>query len=388
MKYILPARFKRVKNDETGAVLVMVMILMGLMLLSTAFLATMIRQQTDLVRRTKDFSQAQYMAEAGISHALAVIKNESYAAKADFNNSLDTGSYVVTHATVGGRDLITSTGTANGVSREITAEIENLLPSALFCISAAGNDIRINALIAGPEIGGDIHANNNVYLKSGPLIATLEITGKVSATGIVQEGTKLHETDGFWGAYLDHHVYVNGVNDDDATVYEGEDRVVFPVFNYDRYEEEAEDSGDYYEGDQVFDGVTLSPGNGIVFVNGSVSFEGNCTINGGIIADDIMIVGTLTQVKTSHNRNVIIARDGDIGVLGRIETEEAVVYAGNDIRSLQVWSDMEINGILMARRDIYMWNFLTVIDYNYVESYPADIGDEDDPTFRVVSWNR
>ena len=180
--------------------------------------------------------------------------------------------------------------------------------------------------------------------------------------------------------------FINGDNDDDAVVYENEDRVTFPTFNYDKYREAAIDSGDYYDTDQEFKDQSLSPGNGIVYVDGDVVFRGNNTINGGIIADNMLIDGNLVQ-KKSADRNVIISRIGDLGISGKLQTEEAVVFSGRDIISLAVGANIDINGIIMARRDIYMWNFLTYVTYAYKESYPSDIGDEDNQSFRIVSWN-
>ncbi len=373
-------------TDRKGTVLMVVMAFVTLMVLTTLALSNMVQRDAELIRVTRGRSQAQYVAEAGLHHALARFKTESFASREDFTGNLDLGSYEVTFATKHGRHLVTSVGTVGDMSRTVSMEVESLMPTAMFYLSAAGNDIRINSFVANAEINGDIHANNDVYLKSGPLIAFLTITGDVSATGVVKEGSKLHAADGLLGAYLDLHVYINGMNEDTATVYEEESRLTFPTFDYDQYRQVAIDSGSYYDTDQVFSGETFDPAEGIVYVDGTVRFEGNCTVNGGIIADDITIAGTLNQVKKA-NRNVILAKEGDIGVLGRLYTEEAVVYAGRDIRSLQIGADIEVNGLIMARRDIYMWNFLTMIDYNYVETYPDDVGEQDDQQFGIISWN-
>jgi hypothetical protein len=374
------------KNNK-GTVLLIVMGTVLLMGMTTLFLANIINQNGALIFHVKYGSQARYLAEAGIKHALARIKKESFTARAPISATMETGTYSVRFTENSGRYLVTSTGTANGVTKVASAEIENLMPTAMSCITAAGNNIRINSFIAGAAIEGDIHANNNTYLKSGFIISTLSVSGDVSATGQVKEGTRLHTRDGLFGGYADAHVKINEINDDAAVIYEGEDRVTFPVFNYDKYREAAVDAGDYYDTDQVFEDQTLSPVNGIVYVDGDVEFRGTNTINGGIIADDILIIGRLYQNKTG-DRNVIISRSGDIGIAGKLETEEAVVYAGRDIISLAIGADVDIHGIIMARRDIYMWNFLTLIEYVYSESYPSDIGDEDNQPFGVVSWNR
>jgi len=110
-------------------------------------------------------------------------------------------------------------------------------------------------------------------------------------------------------------------------------------------------------------------------------------LNGGIIADDIRVIDTFIQQKFG-NRNIILSKVGDIGVHGTFSTEEAVVYAARDLRSMQVHSDLDINGIMLAGRDVYMWTFVTLMAYRYIEMYPADMGAEYDHLFEVVSWNR
>jgi len=346
----------------------------------------MLKHNIDLVGVVKYQAQAQYVAEAGIMHALARIKNENFGSRSNFNNNLSVGSYRVTFSKIGDRYLVGSVGTVGTKSDAVSVEIEDYTPSAMYTICSAGNDLKINAFIAGAEVNGDIHANNNIDLKAAFIFSRLDITGTVSAGGLVKEGSRLHVTDGWSGGLMDRNVYINGANEDNATVDEGADRKKLPSFNYQRYREEAVDSGDYYDTDQVFNGETFTPANGIVFVDGDVNMQGTCIVNGGIIANSIEIVGTLTQTK-SGNRNVIISRAGDIGVRGRLNTEEAVVYAERDIRSLEIGADIEINGVMLARRDIYMWNFLTTIDYNYLSTSPADMGDKITQPFGIVSWN-
>ncbi len=375
-------------GDQKGIVLVVVMSFAALIVLSTLSLSTIVKRDIELVGSVKYRAQARYLAEAGISHALARIKQEDFSSRSDLNSSLDIGSYSVSFSEAGGRYLVTSVGTAYGMTRTVTAEIENLAPTAMRYSCIAGNNIGINGSGKTVDIEGDIHANNNVYLKCSWLSGSITITGDVSATGIVKEGSKLHRRDGFWGGWQDWKVYINGLNDDKAEVGEDDSKASFPSFDYEKYREEAIDSGDYYDTDQVFDSVNLDPGNGIVFVDGRVTFEGNSTIRGGVVADDITINGALTQYK-SGERNVIIAREGDIGLRGDLDVEEAVVYSVKDIRTDASGVDITIDGVMMARRDINMWTNPANMDYDYVEIYPSDVGSGgEEQTFAVVSWNR
>ncbi|RKY42977.1 MAG: hypothetical protein DRP85_01225 [Candidatus Makaraimicrobium thalassicum] len=377
---------KSAAKSQKGMILVLVMSFTALMVLGTVSLSTMIQRDVRLIERIQEKEQARFLAEAGINHALAsIIQSGDFASRANFTGNLDTGSYNVTYSTVGSRHLVTAVGTVSGGSETASAELADNTPTALNYFSGAGGDIKINALVADAAITGDIHANNNVYLKSGPVFSWLTITGDVSATGIVKEGTRYNQ--GSWD-WWDNHVVINGDANDTATVYEGRDRITFPTFDYASYQAAATASGDYYSSDQVFNSETLSPANGIVYVDGDATFFGPCTLNGGIIADEIFVRGTLTQNKAG-NRNVIMAKDGDIRVFGRLYTQEALVYAAEDIKSLQVFAKIDINGIMLAREDILMWNVITSILYNYIHITPSDMmGENGEDLFELVSWNR
>lgn len=376
----------KTRKNRKGMVLAMVLGFLALMVLSVLPLSSMVQQDARLIERVREKEQARFMAEAGINHALSNIQNDGFAARADFSGVLDIGSYSVVFSQVGARHLIISTGTVNGISQTVSAEIADNTPTALDYFSGAGNDIRINSLVSDANIVGDIHANNNVYLKAGPFFALLTIVGDVSATGIVKEGTKYNT--GSWD-WMDNNVFINGANDDAATVYEGENRITFPSLDYLKasYRQAAIDSGDYYGSNQVFNSASLSPGNGVVYVDGNAVFVGSCTLSGGIIADDISITNTLSQSKAG-DKNVILATDGDIKIRGRLFVDEALVYASQDIKSIQAFAEIDINGTMLAGRDIRMWNVWTLINYNYVSMMPEDLmGPDGENSFNLVSWN-
>ncbi|MDD4956695.1 MAG: hypothetical protein PHQ61_03510 [Candidatus Omnitrophica bacterium] len=392
-----------VREDRKGMVLMLVLCFVMLMSISTVSLGSMLRQDVELIRRVKTGEQAKNLAEAGIHHAVSRIKNMGSSGVSAFSGSLDIGTYSVSfgNATSQGSQtkyLVTSTGTVDGVSKTVTAELGVNIPTALDFMCAAGNDARIAALLAICPITGDVHANNNVYLK-GPL-GGVGVTGDVSARGLVTEGTTHDESD-----LLDILVWINGDNNDAAEVSEGDSApiVTFPVFDYEAYRAAAMDDGIYYGTDDLdgngvkeFEDETLSPNNGIVFVDGDVRFVGDCTVNGGIIADNIYIgkrvkilffyvtsPGEVEQYSTEDNRNVFIARNGDIQIRGKLDTEEALVYASRDIVSLDAFDIIDVNGALVAGRDIYMWSVIAYISYNYVSVSPMNMENQ----VYIASWN-
>ncbi|MBU0571571.1 MAG: hypothetical protein KJ995_03365 [Candidatus Omnitrophica bacterium] len=376
-------------RKKSGMVLVMVLGFMALMILSTVSLSTMIQQDVNLIRGVKEKEQARFAAEAGINHALARIDADGFAlgTAATINSDpglFDSGSYTVTFSEpVSDRHLITSTGTVLGVSRAVTVEVESeeaVNPATDYFSGAGGNiSIKLHTNVTGAIITGDLHANGDVSLRVQNN-AELTITGDVSATGTVSTVSQSGGT-----------LILNGNTIDGAPV------ISFPIFDYSTYRTEAEDvdnpgSDDYYEGDQVFPSglVTSSPANGIVYVNGNVSISGQCTINGGLIADNIAIEtnSKLQQNKTAHNRNVIIARTGDIVVRGHLAAGEAIVYAKQDIYTHENWGPIiDISGSMIAEGDITMWNEKAIIYYNHVKQAPLDMTEESG-TASVVSWNK
>jgi hypothetical protein len=357
--------------------------LISLIFITSMSLSTMIARDIRLVDRAIKSEQARVMAEAGISHALGRLKSEGFASRSSFFENMVTGSYSVVFLEEGGRHLVESTGTVAAVSVVSSAEIVDNTPTAMNYITSAGNDVRIRAFVAGVVLNGDLHANHNVELYSGPLVAFLYVTGNVYAGNDVIEGATQYVDDTY-----DNHVYINGVNNDSATIYEDQPNITFPILDLAVYKQAAIDSGNYTNGNLDVTDRTFTPANGIVYVDGDLTLRGTCTLNGGVIANNIYINGTLIQ-KEAGSRNVIYAKNGDVRVFGRLTVAKALIYASQDIRGLQAAAILDINGVMAAKRDIKMWDFLVYITYDYTPVAPADMFREDgDDMFKLVSWNQ
>ncbi|MFH1847424.1 MAG: pilus assembly PilX N-terminal domain-containing protein [Candidatus Omnitrophota bacterium] len=394
---------KRTEKRQKGTILILVMAFLALMALTTISLATLVQQDVKLIQCVRDTEQARFMAEAGINHAIANLKKNNFSSRSAFSGTMDTGSYSVEYGALNssGRLIVSSTGTASGVSKTVCMEISSNMPTALYYFAGAGNDIYINSILSHSVINGDIHANGSVFLKSNRFLSSLTIAGDVSASGTVKEGTRYNTGD---NDNWDNKVTINENANDTAEVYEGEEQITFPVFDYQKYKDAAIASGDYYASDQEFDNSTLSPANGIVYVDGDVTFFGTCTLNGGIIAKNIYVggfemvkvlwwwvsvykYGRLDQQKTQNNRNVIISKEGNILIYGPLNVQEALVYSSGDIETMNAGADVNINGIILAGTDISMWNFVCQLDYNYIYLEPEDMqGGGGDDTFSIVGW--
>jgi hypothetical protein len=373
-------------NNQKGIVLIIVMTIVALIAATVLYLGDTLKQDIHFISRIKSSEQAFYVAEAGVNHAIGKIKDGSeFASLSDFTGTMDTGSYAVSFSTIGGRKLITSAGTVGGHSKSVSVEVSD--PTSTFLVQLIGSvgDVAIRARgNADVTLTGALHSNNDIELRTSGASASIKITGTVSATNTVLEGSTYHASDG-----QDKGVYINGVNNDAGTVTEGAPRRPAYTFPYQAYKQEAIDSGDYYDTSATFTGATLSPSNGIVYVNGTATFEGTSTLNGGIIANAIDIEGTLNQAKTGHDRNIIVASETDILIGGRLETEEALVFAERDIRSKYSHSELVLTGSILSKGALSFSDVQSNITYNYILTYPSDLLNEDgeDLSCTIVSWN-
>ena len=139
----------RLANNEKGQVLAIVMAFVALMLMSTIYLGNMMQQSVALVKRAKLNEQVLYVAEAGINHALAKIRDEGFDMREDFEGSLDVGTYDVTYSGLAGRYMVDSVGAVSGITKTVSVEVEPLTPTALEFASGAGNDISIFSSVSG-----------------------------------------------------------------------------------------------------------------------------------------------------------------------------------------------------------------------------------------------
>jgi len=365
-----------------GAVFITVMVISMLMIFLAVSVSNMILQDAYTIKRLKLSTQAQYLAEAGISDALGTLVRLGFSAKDNPLNftqqNLGGGTYDVTVIQNAGRVLLSSLGVVDGVEKTVSLEVKDSTPTSLYYMLSSGSDFTLRAFLLGwADINGDIHSNGNMLLHAlwaGWIdidVCAVACLGDVSACGLVTENEG-------WAGNISYS----------GSLTNGAPPVTFPNFDYDYYKNLAIASGDYYAGDVVFDNQDLTPGNGIIYVEGTARFRNVCNLNGGIVANRILVLGELHQHKTG-TKNIIVSRNLDIRLTYRLETEEALVYSGRDFRAFGVGGIVNITGVLIAARYLRIGNALTHITYNHKIIYPDGliIGAGGSPT-EVVSWNR
>jgi hypothetical protein len=77
---------------------------------------------------------------------------------------------------------------------------------------------------------------------------------------------------------------------------------------------------------------------------------------------------------------------GDVNIFGELHTEEALVYAKNDVSSRAHGTVLDVTGVITASRNIDLSNFQTTVTYTH--TYPDVNLDMVDPSVEFISWNK
>jgi len=361
--------------------------------------SNIILQDAHAIKRLNYSARAQYLAESGIDVALAGLADKFDLSVFPLNGTIGADTYSVDALETGGRVMLTSEGTVtrgagagDDVKRTVSAEVEDLTPDSMYYIMSAGTDVWIRGgFISLTDIDGSVHGNNDVSLKTGLLLGAVDVSDEATCWF----GKVYIRTFVGW-------VAVNGISygpftDSSFNWKRAGGPINFPNFDYAYYKQLAIDSGDYYAGAHTFDGVTLNPGNGVVYVDGKATIEGTCDLYGGLVADEIeldtkRLFGIIVTKRARLNQhkagpiNAIVSRNKDFSVDGELNAAEALIYAGNDFVSLTTGSIINVTGVITASRDIRLWEFLAYIDYNY--RMPDVQFGPNISMVKIVSWNR
>jgi len=362
--------------------------------------SNMILQDVFMIKRLKYDMQAEYLAEAGISAALASLAQQFSTSIFPLTADIGNGSYTVTIAQTGGRNMLTSVGTVaasegglTSVEKTVSAEVLNNTPTSMNYIESAGNDVIIQAGVHnGVIITGSVHANKGCHLNTANGQGDMSISNTVTYTN---DNVYISVGNG-----ADCLISINGTAYPRKTTTTkpawSHTPVTFPVFDDAYYRKIADPSlgggGEYYSASHTFTGATLSPGNGLVYVNGTATFSGTCHINGGVFAKAIVVTtdSKLYQHKTG-NYNMLVANGvgtglGSIIIGGELHVEEALLYSKSDFRASGKKTVVDVHGVITASQNIDLSDFQVVVNYTYL-SPNVDLGSTS-PCVSLVSWNQ
>lgn len=363
--------------DKKGAVFITVLIISMLMVFIAISASNMLLQDAHMIRHLKHSTQAQYLAEAGISDALVTLGTSVSAIT--FSGSLAGGTYSGNVTKIGTRYLITSVGTFKGVSRTAAMEVKTSYPEAMNNTLAASNDIEIKSVQGNVTIKGDLHANNDIKLiEQGPstlihVQAYGSFTGKVTCVNTLDK---------------DGNVDI----DDWANSGGGKPELPFPSYDFAHIKSVAQSGGLYYnsntnftDGNPSLDGGTA----GITYVDGIAKFSGTNTITGGFVAaNDIKLEkpDKLTQQHDAGNRFPIFMCNNSMKLYGEFNTvEKNLVYAANDIKIETTGGTATVLGCVLAGNTVkVVANNDVTLTYGQISGTEIIPGED----IEIVSWNR
>jgi hypothetical protein len=246
-------------------------------------------------------------------------------------NSTTDGPFTVTTVKDGtsGNILITSTGVFDGETRTTRLELlgdKYSMWNALAANCAIIADGNITIETAAPDIQGRVHSNGSILHSTG----NVKIQGDLTANGIIQ----IPPQPGFQAV-------------------PGHPKVQVPTYlPFDSWMDMAKNGGLYYNSSQNFAKVNLTPGNGVIYVNGDVTLGNRSSINGTLVASgSITINNRLTQTRFAPSWPALLA-GLDVNLHNRNHFT-GVIFAGNNITSRNCKT---IDGQLIALNNIYVEN--------------------------------
>ncbi|MDD5680330.1 MAG: hypothetical protein PHI59_03720 [Candidatus Omnitrophica bacterium] len=372
--------------SKKGAAFLTTVILIGIAVIASAALSFMLLKDAFTVKRLKASTEAYYLAEAGIEEAIQELWDNTFdLSKFPIVRNLGTGNITVNISSSKWASdnilLITSTGTANGISRRLKTEVKANIPLSFnYTILADKKILPTNQTTTNCGNSNGVHSNSSatggflsppaVYVVG--LLRPCIVNGNASAVGHVR--TLLQGS-------------ITGTKTDHAPA------VSLPSFDADFFQyyiTKATQSGDIYtpsSGTQVFSSTTLTPANGVIYVVGNVSIEHDVSLTGCIIATghiwvNFIVDGTFNQTQVG-NLPALMSRGGGIWIWSPT-TLNGLVYATGDILTLSLWGtfgNININGEIMSKGNITLADKATI---TYVKQNPPGLGAN--PIGWILNW--
>lgn len=318
-------------KNQKGSIFLSTMVCVFIMSLVGGYSYQMSASNSTFINRLQKSLQAQQLAEAGLVRALSTIR----ASWSSVNNtgsfpltSLGTGTYDASVSSIGGRYLVSSVGTSQGVSRTVTAEVTAPSSGALqYALAGGGNgshEIEIGGGQSSGTIVGDIYGAGNFELEGPSSGGTLAVSGSVYASEDIDTGS---------------NTTISGSTNSDWTT-----TVAFPTVDFSYYQAIAQANGQYFSGNKTYNSGTLpgTPSGGVIFVNGNIDIRGTQSSTACIIA-----TGNITMAKSGStypritvnqysNYPTLMTQNGEItfsstGNGGAYLTTTGLIYAGNNL---------------------------------------------------------
>ena len=334
-------------NNKKGFIFLSTLVALSTMVLIGTSLFSYTNNILYFFGKLKKSTQANYLAQAGMACAMANLAS-SYTSNATYAPvSLEPGAFQATVSTYNGRTLVSSTGTSQGISRTITAEVTGPTASALDYAMASGDELEFQLVGQSTlTVTGKIYAAEEVELtaQAGSTAISLTATGNIYSAGSISVSGSGSIT--------------TGSRNSNGPV------VGFPTIDFGYYKNEAQTGGGTYVAGNVTYGTSNpipSPAGRVIYVNGNLTISGGTqTTNSAIIVTGNVLIskGTLT-INQPPNYIALATKTGDITISGTGAsnpsslTANGLVYSGNEFEITGNHHTITINnGALLAKGEI------------------------------------
>jgi len=357
------------KKDQEGAAILIVMCVAAILLIAGISVTFLAGNASHMSRKINTQVRTLNIAEAGIADMIYKMTTNYSMWRDQMTNTDSFGDGTFTASTLTdtntGHVLITSVGTVGNESRETVIELLGTIWDIYnnvwsdFNAIITGGDITFHS--AAVTIHGGIHANGDVTKST---MADPTIDGDVSASGssdVTAAGTNTTTTNDAPVTVPDYREFDEG----DPNWYDL-----------------AQSNGLYYGSSQAFGQVDLTPSNGVIYVNGDVSFGNNSSYVGTLVsAGTITVANRLVHTSFNTNWPAMLAMD-DINLHNR-NTYYGVIWAGNNI---DILNNRTITGTIIAMNNVSVANNTDVIPLPYFPAWdPADTN-KDPPEVVIGGW--
>ena len=254
---------------QTGAIFLTTMVSLLIMLIIGGYIFQVTTQDTHLIAKMKRSLQAQQIAEGGLARALSTLYTNWSASVATSDVALGVGTYSASLASSNGRYLVSSVGSAEGVTRSVSAEVTAPANSAFNYALAGGGNVTWD-----PGTGGS----------SGTLTGDLYAGGNLSMGGTINGN-----------AYAGGSI--SGSNNGTQTTPAG--AVSFPTVTNGYYKTIAQTNGQYISGNKTYNSgspLPVSPAGGVIYVTGDVTINDVQSTTAVIFAE-----GNITMTKSGNS---------------------------------------------------------------------------------------
>lgn len=268
-------------KNESGAIFLSTMISLLVMVIVGGSIFNLTSQDLFFVNHLKKSTQAKQLAEAGLAQACAKLKANWTSNTTYPQTNIGPGSYQATVATSGGRTLVTSVGSVQGISRSASAEVIPPAVSAFnYAIASGGSGVIDAGTGQSPGV-----INGSVYSHG-----SLSLDGPSSGGALVINGSAVTASSSL---AVSSSVTLTGTQ---TTNYAT--TVPFPSVDLNYYQTIASANGQYFAGSKVYNSgqIPAAPAGGVIYVSGS------CTIYGAQTTNATLVVGgSLAIQKTGNN---------------------------------------------------------------------------------------